>query len=172
MAKLILLMTFLVASLSLNIARADKSDPAVVPSVDLSKYSGKWYEIARSPNFFQSSCVRSTAEYQVTSDSSLSVYNVCYKENGSTSDIKGEARIVDRAVPAKLNVRFNIFAQGQYWIIALDNNYQWAVVSSAGKGSLFILARTAPMEKETLNSILKDLQSRGFDLSDIVYDKY
>lgn len=148
------------------------SDPTVVPAIDLNKYSGKWYEIARYPTFFQRNCIRSTAEYQVLDNSSVSVYNVCYKEDGSTSDIKGKATIVDLAVPAKLKVRFNIFAQGEYWVVALDNNYQWAVVSSSDKKSLFILARTAPMAKETLDPILQDLKNRGFDLSEVVYDIY
>jgi apolipoprotein D and lipocalin family protein len=151
---------------------ANENDPSVVASVDLNKYSGKWYEIARYPTFFQRNCVRSTAEYQVLDDSSVSVYNICYKEDNSTSDIKGKATIVDRAAPAKLKVRFNIFAQGEYWIIALDNNYQWAVVSSSNKESLFILSRVAPMAKEILDPILQDLKNRGFDLSKIVYDIY
>jgi apolipoprotein D and lipocalin family protein len=164
-----ILVLFSCASLSTH---AQNADPSVVSSVDLNKYSGRWYEIARYPTFFQRNCERSTADYQVIDDKSISVYNVCYKKDGSTSDISGKATIVDPAVPAKLKVRFNIFAQGEYWIVALDENYQWAVVSSSNKESLFILARSAPMAAETLNPILEDLKNRGFDLSKIVYDKY
>jgi apolipoprotein D and lipocalin family protein len=168
----ILLAILLTTSTSLSISQADNSDPAVVAQVDLNKYSGKWYEIARYPTFFQKDCVSSTAEYQVLSDNSLSVHNICYKEDRSTSDIKGTAKIVNANVPAKLKVRFNIFAQGDYWIIALDPNYQWAVVSSAKKGSLFVLARTAPMESGLKSKIILDLKNRGFDAEKIVYDKY
>ena len=153
-------------------SKAETKDPAVVQQIDLNKYSGKWYEIARYPTFFQRNCIRSTAEYQILDATSVSVYNICYKENGDTSDIKGTASIVDPTTPAKLKVKFNFLAQGQYWVVALEPNYQWAVVSSSNKKSLFILSRVAPMPKETLDPILQDLKNRGFDLSDLVYDLY
>ncbi|MBY0555068.1 lipocalin family protein [bacterium] len=157
---------------SINKSYADETDPSVVSQIDLQKYSGKWYEIARKPTFFQRNCIRSTAEYQVIDDSSVSVYNVCYKADNSTSDIKGTAKIVDRNVPAKLKVKFNIFAQGEYWVTELDPNYQWAVVSASKKSSLFILAREAPMKPELLKSILDTLKAKNFDLTDLVYDQY
>lgn len=169
---LTLIITSFASCISYSVSHADNSDPSVVNQVDLNKYSGKWFEIGRYPTFFQRNCVSSTAEYQVQPDNSLSVYNVCYKEDRNTSDIKGIAKITDLKVPAKLKVRFNIFAQGDYWIIALDENYQWAVVSSAKKGSLFILARTAPMEPGLKAKIITDLKNRGFETEKIIYDKY
>lgn len=172
MKKLALLTIFLTSCISYSVIHADDSNPTVVDQIDLNKYSGKWYEIGRYPTFFQRNCIRSTAEYQVQPDNSVSVYNVCYKEDGRTSDIRGVAQVVDPAVPAKLKVRFNIFAQGDYWVIALDKNYQWAVVSSQKKESLFILARTAPMEISLKNEILDDLKQRGFDIDKIIYDQY
>lgn len=172
MKKALLLISLLTSCVTYSVSHADDSDPEVVKSIDLNKYSGKWYEIGRYPTFFQRNCVSSTAEYQVQSDDSVSVHNVCYKDDGSTSDIRGTATVVDRAVPAKLKVRFNIFAKGDYWVIALDDNYQWAVVSSAKKGSLFILARTAPMDEKLKSKILADLKQRGFETDKIIYDRY
>lgn len=172
MKNIFLMAFFCTACASNNVIHTDRSNPTVVDQIDLNKYSGKWYEIGRYPTFFQRNCVQSTAEYQVQPDNSLSVYNVCYKKDKSTSDIKGTASIVDLAVPAKLKVRFNIFAQGEYWIISLDKNYQWVVVSSSQKKSLFILARTAPMESSLKNNILADLKLRGFDIEKIIYDQY
>ena len=170
--KHFLMVTLLLTSCASFTTKADEQDPTVVSEVDLNKYAGKWYEIARYPTFFQRNCVYSTAEYSVLSADSVSVHNVCYKEDRSTSDIKGEAKVVDPSVPAKLKVRFNIFAKGDYWIIALDPNYQWAVVSGPKKDSLFVLARTAPMQPELLKNILGDLKKRGFDTEKIVYDRY
>lgn len=171
-ASTLLLMFMISACSFLETSKADKSDPAVVTQIDLKKYSGKWFEIARYPTFFQRNCVTSTAEYTVQSENSVSVYNVCYKEDGSTDDIKGTATVVDPATPAKLKVVFNLFARGQYWVVALDPDYQWAVVSSSGKSSLFVLARTAPMNAELKNKIIGDLQARGFETEKLIYDRY
>ena len=173
--KCILLLTLLLAStscISYSVSHEDSSDPSVVEQVDINKYSGKWYEIGRYPSFFQRNCVSSTAEYQVLPDNSLSVHNICYREDRSTSDIKGTAKIANVAVPAKLKVRFNLFAKGDYWIIALDPNYQWAVVSSAKKSSLFILARRQTIESTLKSKILDDLKKRGFVVEKIIYDRY
>lgn len=147
-------------------------DPSVVASVDFSRYTGLWYEIAHSPNFFQRGCVRSTAEYGAVSPGVISVKNVCYKENGSTSDIEGTATVTDPAVPAKLKVRFNFFARGDYWITHLDPDYGWAVVSGPGKKSIFILARKAPMAEPLLNEILTKMRSEGYDVDNLIFDRY
>lgn len=153
-------------------AMSNNADPKVVSEVDLARYSGKWHEIAHSPNFFQRKCLRSTAEYAVTSPTSVSVKNVCFKQDGEISDIEGIAKIVDTAQPAKLKVRFNFFARGDYWIIDLDPNYQWAVVSGPSKKSLFILARQAPMDPDLLVSIMVSLKEKGFRTEELVFDKY
>lgn len=150
----------------------NKPDPEVVKSVDISRYVGTWFEIAHAPNFFQRGCERSTAEYQIIDEANISVHNVCYHSDNSTSDISGTATIVDPAEPAKLKVRFNFFARGDYWITELDPNYQWAVVSAPAKKSLFILSRQAPMDKLLLQQILNTLESKGFDTTDLIYDKY
>ena len=106
------------------------------------------------------------------SPTEVSVYNVCHKANGKTSDIQGTARVTDPAVPAKLRVKFNFFARGDYWITDLDPNYQWAVVSAPRKKSLFILARKAPMDPVLLKQIVDGLKTKGFDTDSLVYDQY
>lgn len=172
MKNLLLLFAFCGLLLSAKPAAADSSDPDVVSSVDFNRYAGLWYDIAHAPNFFQRGCVRSTAEYKVLTPLSVSVKNICYKSDGSTSDIEGEAKVVDPAVPAKLKVRFNFFARGDYWIIDLDPNYQWAVVSAPKKKSLFILSRQAPMDPVLLDKIIESLKAKGFATEDLVYDQY
>lgn len=148
------------------------TDPVVVPTVDFSRYSGLWYEIGHSPNFFQRFCERSTAEYAVVSATQVSVLNTCYRGNAVFSTINGVATVTNPREPAKLIVDFGWFRKGAYWIIALDKDYQWAVVSGPKKSSLFILARTAPMDRRLLASILKELAAQGFDTNNIVWDKY
>lgn len=152
--------------------RARLPDPEVVSQVNLQKYSGIWYEVGHSKNFFQRKCVRSTAQYGVLDERSVSVLNTCSKADGSQTQISGVAKIVDPAVPAKLRVRFNLFARGDYWITELDSNYQWAVVSSPGKKNNFILARTAPIDAGVKDQILKTLSDKGYDLSTFYFDQY
>lgn len=164
------LLIFLLSLLPMMSSASD--DPRVVGSVDFSRYTGLWYEIAHAPNFFQRGCVRSTAEYAAVSPGVISVKNVCYKENGSTSDIEGTATVTDPAVPAKLKVRFNFFARGDYWITHLDPDYGWAVVSGPGKKSIFILARKAPMAEPLLSEILAQLRADGFDVDSLIFDRY
>ena len=147
-------------------------DPEVVSQVDLERYSGKWFEVAHSPNFFQKQCVSSTAEYQILAPGEVSVYNVCFKADGSTTDISGKATVVDPNVPAKLKVRFSFFQKGDYWITELDPNYQWAVVSSPGKKYTFILSRTAQIDGDQLDQILKTLKSKGFNTEAFIFDRY
>jgi apolipoprotein D and lipocalin family protein len=162
---------FLTFGLAL-VAHAGEPDPTVVPTVDFQRYSGLWYDIARNPSFFQNKCLHSTAEYAVLTEDSVSVKNTCYQKNNKVTDIEGTAKVKDPAVPAKLKVKFNFFARGDYWIVELDPNYEWAVVSGPQKKSLFILARQAPMQKELLNHILQTLKSKGFDTSKLIYDQY
>ncbi len=151
---------------------SDSNDPDVVSQVDLNRYMGQWKEIAHNPNFFQNGCIRSMAEYAVLSANEVSVHNTCVKEGGGSGDIQGVATIVDPSQPAKLVVKFNLFARGDYWIIDLDQNYQWAVVSAPQKKSLFILSRQAPMDEKLLQNILTSLKLRGFNTDDLIFDHY
>jgi len=153
-------------------ALADESDPDVVSEVDFTRYAGLWYEVAHAPNFFQRDCQRSTAEYQVLTPDSVSVKNICYKADGNTRDIEGVAKVLDPAVPAKLKVEFNSFAKGDYWIVDLEPNYAWAVVSAPKKKSLFILARQVPMDKTLLDQIIASLKARNFNTDELIYDQY
>ena len=149
-----------------------ESSPDVVASVDLKRYSGQWFEIAHSKNFFQRNCLKSQARYEVLDSRTLSVLNSCVTKFGTTEKISGEAKVVDPKTPAKLKVRFNLLARGDYWITELDPGYQWAVVSGPDKKSLFILARQAPMPQDLLQNILATLRAKKYDISKLVFDQY
>lgn len=150
----------------------ENSDPEVVKEVQIDRYLGLWYEIGHFPNFFQKGCLRSTAEYGLLPSGEISVLNVCYRKGNITTPIQGKAFAPNKAEPAKLKVDFGFPKLGDYWIIDLDSEYQWAVVSGPGKDSLFILSRTAPMEYALMQSIFMRLQERGFDITKIILDEY
>jgi apolipoprotein D and lipocalin family protein len=162
----------LIAALNLFSRFCFAADPAVVPNVDLQRYSGLWYQVAHFPSFFLKNCERSTAEYSLNADGTIAVLNKCYKNNLVKSSIQGTASAPNPSEPTKLKVDFGFFAKGDYWIIALDEDYQWAVVSGPGKSSLFVLSRQGPMDGELLKSIVQKLADDGFDTAKIIYDKY
>ncbi len=172
-------MKFLALALTITLAHpafalpfgAGETDPEVVKSVNLKRYAGLWYEIGRYPNFFQNGCQRSTAKYTLQQDG-VGVLNTCYRADGTTSTIEGIATVVNPAEPAKLEVDFGFFRTGDYWITHLDPDYQWAVVSGPAKGSLFILARKAPMDAGLRQRIIARLKKDGFDTAKIIYDIY
>ena len=143
-----------------------------VASVDVNRYAGKWYEIARYPNWFQSDCASSTAEYTANADGSIGVFNTCLAADGSVnSTIQGTARVVDTTTNAKLNVTFpGIPFAGNYWIIQLGDDYEYAVVGEPTRSTLFILSRTPTLDQGTLDAILAELPDQGYDPEALIYD--
>lgn len=121
-----------------------------VPSVDLNRYAGTWHEIARYPNWFQRHCHRRvTAEYRPANDGSLTVRNACLRRNGSRDSVKGRATVVPGTGNARLKVSFGDPFAGDYQIIGLDPDYQWALVGHPSRRYLWILARQ-PKISDTL----------------------
>ena len=141
--------------------------PSTVSTVDPGRYAGRWYEIARFPNGFQKGCAGTYAEYALKDDGTLSVFNVCRSGGleGPVKSIDGKAWATDSS-NAKLKVRFNrwwgFFFTGDYWIIALDSEYQRAVVSGRKGDYLWILSRRPDMPADQYEKILSDLKNRGF----------
>ena len=120
-----------------------KSDAAlaVVPHVDLTRYQGKWYEIARLPTRFQRDCASDvTAQYTLQDDGKIEVLNACREANGKLKRAKGIARLRDKQGPnSKLKVRFFFFFSGDYWILDLDKGYKWVLVGTPNRRYLWIL---------------------------------
>ena len=138
-----------------------------VTSVDVKKYSGKWYEIASYPQRFQKGCHCTTAEYTLSPDGYLIVENRCNKGsvNGKQSYIKGKASVEKNSGNAKLKVQFFWPLRAKYWIIDLADDYSYAVVSHPNKKYLWILSRTPKMNDVIYQQILSRLKEKGFDLS-------
>ena len=137
-----------------------------VSSVDLKKYSGKWYEIASYPQRFQKGCNCTTAEYTLSEKGFVIVENRCNKDSvdGKQSYIKGKAFVESNSGNAKLKVQFFWPFTGKYWIIDLADDYSYAVVSHPNKKYLWILSRTTKMNDTIYQQILSRLKEKGFDL--------
>ena len=145
------------------------SPPDTVASVDLARYVGKWYEIAKYSQLFELGLVGVTAEYALENDGTVSVTNRGFmgKLDGPESDIHGVATVVDATTNAKLSVRFNLFPAslfpGDYWIVELGQDYEYAVVSDPKRATLWILSRTPQMDATVYDGIIASLNDKGFD---------
>ena len=141
-----------------------------VERVDLDRYVGTWFEIANFPQRFQRGCTGTTATYTVRSDGDIDVLNQC-REGSLDGDLRsglGRARVMDRKTNAKLQVSFFRPFWGDYWIIDLDDDYQYAVVGHPSRDYLWILSRTPTMAETTYRSILGRLVNLGYDTSQLV----
>ncbi|MBI5765218.1 MAG: lipocalin family protein [Planctomycetes bacterium] len=165
------LMAAFVAMLGAGCSAYDAFYPplATVDNVDVSRYVGKWYEIAKYPNPFQKQCVGgTTAEYAVLDDGRVQVINRCQTADGTVDSIEGRARIVDTSTNAKLAVGFFGPFEGAYWILEVGPNYEYAVVGEPSRSTLWILSRTSTMNDATYQGILSRLPDRGYDPSKLV----
>jgi apolipoprotein D and lipocalin family protein len=143
----------------------------VVPQVDLSRYMGTWYEIARFPHRFQEGCVATKATYALREDGKVDVLNECRTEStdGPVKTAKGTAKVVDKKTNAKLKVTFFWPFHGDYWIIDLGNNYEYAVVGHPTRKYLWILSRTPFMDEAIYGRIVRRLQNeKGYDTSKLI----
>lgn len=147
-----------------------------VDRVDLNRYMGKWYEIARLPAWFQRGCVDATAEYEFMDDGRVSVINSCLDGKGNRDEAKGIARVVDPETNAKLKVSFgNWFVrllsritEGDYWIIYLEPDYSVAIVATPNRDYLWILSREPEMDDAQYDELVEFCRKRGFDTSKLI----
>ena len=165
------------AAAMLQPASAHAQVPPVrtVPSVDLDRYAGDWFEIARFPNRFQRQCIGDVrASYARRPDGRIDVVNRCRTAGGQT-EARGIARLVDEHTHAKLKVRFAPAwlswlppVWGDYWIIGLAPDYSWAVVGDPGREYLWILGRTPRLDAESIARARAAAHDNGFDVGRLV----
>lgn len=147
-----------------------------VSSVDLARYSGTWYEIARLPMWFQRHCVDSKAVYSSRPDGSIGVHNECVTDTGTTSRADGVATVVDPKTNARLAVVFdNWFAklfssprEGNYWILDLDPEYRTALVGTPDRRYLWILSRDRQLDDPTYQRLVEKGRQLGFPVSELI----
>ena len=146
-------------------ADEDRAPLTTVSAVELNRYLGKWYEIASYPAWFQKGCTGSTADYSLLPDGRIRVVNRCFKYSldGPLKASKGKAEVVDTATHARLKVWFFWPFKGDYWIIDLDDDYQWAVVGVPSRKYLWILSRTPTLDGAVYDGILRRVIEKGYD---------
>jgi apolipoprotein D and lipocalin family protein len=182
-----------ILALSLGATAVHATEPAplqAVDSVNLTRYLGRWYQIAHYPNKFQAQCVSdTTADYRLLPYGKIEVINQCKTANGSIDKAVGEARLaqprflnipVGKVVStAKLQVRFAPALLGwvpgvwaPYWVIQLAPDYRYAVVSEPSREYLWILSRTPTLAPQDRIDIETQLQKQGFDVSGLQEDPH
>lgn len=152
---------------------------STVLSVDLDRYAGTWYEIARLPMWFQRHCVDSTATYTPQPDGLVGVHNECVTDKGDIDKADGVAAIIDTKTNARLEVVFdNWFAklvgssrEGNYWILDLDSEYRTALVGTPNRRYLWILSRTPVLDEAAYLRLVMKAEQLGFSVSDLIRAK-
>lgn len=165
----------LLFTLTLAACAAPRNDLSTVPQVDVQRYAGQWYEIARLPMPFQKQCAANvTATYTVNPDNSITVLNRCQRADGSWSQADGLAR-AQNAENTRLSVTFLPKAvrwlpvgRAPYWVMALDKDYRTAMVGQPNRKYLWLLSRTPQMDEQTYQTYLAQAKAQGYDLSDLI----
>lgn len=149
----------------------DQPPLQTVDSVDLDRYLGTWYEIARLPHPFQGGCVATRAIYTRRDDGLIGVFNECREDalDGSVRSVEGRARVTDPQTNARLEVSFFWLFWGDYWVIDLDPDYRWAVVGHPSRRYLWVLAREPSLDPVILKGILQRVAAQGYDLDQVIY---
>lgn len=156
---------------------AERQLPETVSQVDLDRYVGTWYEIARLPNSFQDQCAGNvTADYNRLDDGNIEVVNRCVDKKGVLDEAHGVARVVDRSSNAKLEVSFvSLFGWrlfwGDYWILYLDDDYSHVVVGTPNRKYAWILARTRSLSAQAWERSRQILLRAGYDPDELVKTK-
>jgi apolipoprotein D and lipocalin family protein len=170
-------MNKLVVAICLSIAAMAQANQEVetVEYVDLNQYLGKWYEVASIPQSFQKQCIsNTTAEYSLDQDGLIVVINSCETADGSRSIAEGRARVEDKDSNAKLKVTFVkifdwVFAfGGNYWIIDLGANYEYALVGDPTRDYAWILSRTPAVDMEFFKAADAKFREQGYDTCKIL----
>ena len=171
------LITLAVVLASAWVAPAQATDTppplATIASLDIKRYMGTWYELARYPNRFQRDCAGpAVAAYSLQPDGQVRVVNRCPQADGKTDEAIGEARRVGEPGSARLEVRFAPawlswlpMVWGNYWVIDLDPAYQISVVSEPTREYRGVLSRTPTVEPAGWEALMTRLRDKGFDLS-------
>lgn len=155
---------------------ANASEVQPVAALDLERYQGKWFEIAAIPQFFQRKCVRDTfAEYTRLEGGEIRVENDCARADAGRERAEGRARLYDSEVTSKLTVTFvklfgeyRYWAGGDYWVIALDPNYRWAVVGHPSRRYGWVLSRTPSQPLPVIAEIIGRIKAQGYDACEFV----
>ena len=150
-----------------------------VEKVELDKYLGVWYEVARKPMYFQNKCDRDvSATYTLNENGNIGVDNRCYTKDGQLNQSVGEAFIQNAPFNTKLkvsflpeSVRWLPIGRGDYWVLKIDDAYQTVLVGEPRRRYLWVLSRSAQPDQAVVKEYLDYAQSIGYDIGDVIHTK-
>lgn len=156
------------AFFSASYSASDNDKIPSVATVDMSKLMGRWYEIARLPNFFENGLTHVTTTYALSNDGKYSVVNAGIKE-GQNKSVKGYFRVPDSKEPGRFKLAFFLFFESDYILVDLDqDNYQYMVMSGGARDQLWIFSREAVMDEALYQKLLEKVKALGFDITKII----
>lgn len=152
------------------------SPPPFAGTMDLTRYAGRWHEIARLPAPFQKDDEGAIADYGMNADGTLSVHNIAVRADGTQRGIKGYAKVLNPPANTKLAVRFKTWFgplipmpdEGNYWIFHVDETYQEAIVGTPDRRFLWLLARTPQISAQRKAALVARAEALGFDVKRLV----
>jgi apolipoprotein D and lipocalin family protein len=151
--------------------------PRTEGHVDLKRYQGTWYELARLPMFFQRNCAQSEAHYALKPDGNIAVTNRCRTMDGKWEEATGTASPQVEGKTDKLWVVFDNWfsrllpgvAKGNYWVLDVSDDYTLAIVGNPNRKYLWLLSRTAHVDEKTRNDLLMKAQQQGYDTTRLIW---
>ena len=177
---LALLMSSAYAQVSATAAQINPSaEPKAVDAIDVQKYAGRWYEVARLPMYFQRNCASDVqAKYSLNSDKTIKVRNQCMNKEGELDVSEGVAypqndgnsQLKVSFLPKGL--RWVPFSKGDYWVLRVDEDYQVALVGGPSHRYLWLLSRTPDMDEAVIEDYLNTAKAQGYDLSKLIRTKH
>lgn len=175
-----LLMSSAYAQVSATAAQINPSaEPKAVDAIDVQKYAGRWYEVARLPMYFQRNCVSDVqAKYSLNADKTIRVKNQCMNKEGELDVSEGVAypqndgnsQLKVSFLPKGL--RWVPFSKGDYWVLRIDEDYQVALVGGPSHRYLWLLSRTPDMDEAVIENYLNTAKAQGYDLSKLIRTKH
>lgn len=168
-SKIFIILLIVLVNSSCFMQNKNSFNVKTVDTLDIKRFMGVWYSIARFPHKFEKDLVGVTATYELKKNGKIRVINSGYKYNldGEKKSIRGRARMPNKNEPGRLEVSFFLCFWSDYNILKLDEEYKWVLVGSRSPNYLWILSREPELEDEIYNMLVEEAASIGYDISKI-----
>lgn len=143
-------------------------DNSTTPTLDIQRFMGRWYEIARYEHRFEKGMTHVSATYTLSGNGKIEVLNEGLKE-GKHKQIKGRAKQPNPQDPGKLKVSFFLWFYSDYYVLYIDPEYRYLLVGSSSDKYLWIMSREKSLAKETLDQLIDKLRMRGYDTDKLLF---
>ena len=158
-----------VAALASGVLGCTNQEPSVAPNLDLERFQGRWYEVARIPRDYDQRCHDTTADYRLVAPGKLELHHRCRLRSatGSLSEFVAPATVEDPAVPAKLTLDLGLY-RGAYWVLEVGKDYDYALVGHPSLTMLWVLSRAKTLPTGVLAALEQRAGREGYDPSALV----